>query len=67
MRLLPLLTGNQLDGILLTGNTLPRLPLSSGLTIGQKVLRRSLTLVHRKVHCYAWYNRVWDSDKIITF
>lgn len=45
MRLLPLLTGNQLDGILLTGNPLPRLPFSSGLTIGQKGLRRSLTLV----------------------
>lgn len=35
MRLLPLLIGNQLNGILLTGNTLLRLLFSNGLTIGQ--------------------------------
>lgn len=22
---------------------------------------------YRKVHCYAWYNRIWDTDKFITF
>ena len=44
MKLLLLLIGKQLDGILLTGNTLCRLLFSSGLTIGQKALRKSLSL-----------------------
>lgn len=41
MRLLILLIGKQLDGILLTGNTLCRLLFSSGLTNGQKALGKS--------------------------
>ena len=44
MKLLLLLIGKQLDGILLTGNTLCRLLFSSGLTTGQKALRKSLSL-----------------------
>lgn len=53
MKLLPLLIGNRLVSILLTGNTLPRLLFSSGLMTGQKVLRKSLTLIHQKLHYYA--------------
>lgn len=60
MKLLLLLIGNQLDGILLTGNTLRHLLFYSGLTIGH--IHRN----HRKVHYYAWY-RIWDSDIILTF